>query len=243
VTHKTGSPDDFLNSLSHREKALLEQHLFDAFRCSSPLPLEQPIDPILHKEIGSLGWVQSIRIEKNRGDGSTSLPQLDGKKPEHHSYSIQVILKLPTLHPSMDTLKTRISSFLAYLFMEYARKQGWNIMPPDHHNESGPNILAAITYRIQFKKQLPYFIQQLEKSNPVNSKERLKNLGPGLQHVLHYVAVYSCKVCVMILTYCLSSLTFTKKCCLHFFQGGVGKSTIAVNLAFELARSGARVGK
>jgi len=45
----------------------------------------------------------------------------------------------------------------------------------------------------------------------------LEGFGPGLANVGHFLAVYSCK-------------------------GGVGKSTVAANLAYELARMGGRIG-
>jgi len=63
------------------------------------------------------------------------------------------------------------------------------------------------------KQPIPWTVQSGQQS-----QEDIKSgLGPGLTNVSHFLAVYSCK-------------------------GGVGKSTVAVNLAYELARLGGRVG-
>lgn len=70
-----------------------------------------------------------------------------------------------------------------------------------------------VEVKVVAKQPIPWTVQSGQQS-----LEDIKStLGPGLTNVSHFLAVYSCK-------------------------GGVGKSTVAVNLAYELARLGGRVG-
>lgn len=79
---------------------------------------------------------------------------------------------------------------------------------------NGPNttIMQVKVVATATVPPVPLMARLLEDPN-----ELLEMLGPGLANVAHFVAVYSCK-------------------------GGVGKSTVAVNLAYQLARAGGRVG-
>jgi len=196
--YKTGSVQDFLSSLTNRDKALLEQSLFEAFEPSTTSSHPgHPVDPILQKEIGSLGWVRSIRIEKSHVNYEKDYT-IPTKETQMHSsvsmsHTIQVTLKVSRLHPSLDIVKSRISEYLATLLFDLSLAMGWNIVPSPSSCLS-MTTTNAISFKIQPITLLPFFIQALERSNASEAKNRLKNLGPGLQNVSHFVAVYSCKV-------------------------------------------------
>jgi Mrp family chromosome partitioning ATPase len=70
-------------------------------------------------------------------------------------------------------------------------------------------------------------------------------LPEGLQKISNIIAVSSCKASKNFVSSCISTdliSHFTQEHSGFFSQGGVGKSTVAVNLAYTLAGMGARVG-
>ena len=81
-------------------------------------------------------------------------------------------------------------------------------------SDSDTNMNSQMDVQIQVQLLPP----KIKTEKGESLEEREKKLGPGLMNVSSFVAVYSCK-------------------------GGVGKSTVAANLAYALARKGGRVGK
>jgi len=166
---------------SPRDLADLEVKVLAALKSSA-------IDPVLKKDVVSLGWVRGIAFPHST-------------EPEQ---PVRVSVRLSTmLHPSIGDVRGQIQDIVQQEIHSYAREKGWVAGTESGGIEVDVSVVPA--------KPVPLAQTAAEHA------EIIKKLGPGLANVGQFLAVYSCK-------------------------GGVGKSTVATNLAYELLRLGARVG-
>jgi hypothetical protein len=94
--------------------------------------------------------------------------------------TIQILLKLPSLlHPSLQELKDAV---------KLEAENEINLWL----KESGREEPARVNVEAIASPPMPFMARLVE-----DPEDLVKELGPGLANVSHFVAVYSCKVCTI----------------------------------------------
>jgi Mrp family chromosome partitioning ATPase len=160
-----------------------------------------------------LGWNQRRLGVSKKGTNETSSSEEESSTSSKDV--VQILLQVPTLLlEHLEQVKSMVRKEAKREIVQWASDNKLQITTTTGTSNDQDDIsLLDVNVNVIPQQPTPWIVQTGQQSQEdVTSK-----LGPGLSNVSHFLAVYSCK-------------------------GGVGKSTVACNLAYELARLGGRVG-
>lgn len=96
--------------------------------------------------------------------------------------TVQILLKVPTLlHPALEELKQKVKVAAEKEIHAWASERGIS-----------EALQTPVNVEALAMTPLPFMAQRLEDPTEIDTR-----LGPGLAKVSHFLAVYSCKVCII----------------------------------------------
>lgn len=128
----------------------------------------QVIDPVLQKDLATLQWFHSRIAVSDNG-------------------TIQILLRMPSLlHPSLQELKETVR-----VRAEQEIQQWFKSKKGRDNDDETAAATADIKVNVEAMATQPIPIMARFVEDP---EDLVKDIGPGLANVSHFVAVYSCKV-------------------------------------------------
>lgn len=147
-------------------------------------------DPVLNHSLSSLQWLQkrmqiSYIYSDDIGTHSDELSTIENRQKKAPIVSIQMDLRLPSLlYPKLEEWKRRIEEMID------DQTQKWMTEKQKISFDSSTQpFIRTVLQVLPPTKPIPVMARFVEDSDVL-----LKDLGPGLASVAHFVAVYSCKV-------------------------------------------------